>query len=61
MLKSGIYIIMSKVGPAGSTGKEMSLRCGTCIFTPKLIPWAVQPKIISTRMVELYTYLECIL
>lgn len=32
MLKSGI--IMSKVGPAGSTGKEMSFCCGTCIFTP---------------------------
>ena len=31
------------------------------IFTPKLIPWAVQLKIVSTRIVELYMYLECIL
>ena len=52
---------MSKVGLAGSTGKEMSLRCGTYIFTPKLIPWAVQLKIVSTRIIELYMYLECIL
>ena len=59
MLKSGI--IMSKVGLAGSTGKEMSLRCGTYIFTPKLIPWAVQLKTVSTRIIELYMYLECIL
>ena len=52
---------MSKVGLEGSTGKEMSLCCGTYIFPPKLIPWAVQLKIVSTRIIELYMYLECIL
>ena len=58
MLKSGI--IMSKVGLADRQGNELTLWY-LSIFTPKLIPWALQLKIVSTRIVELYMYLECIL